>query len=56
MAQLYREHFPLSLIYGIYAHPNFRMLQDGAPEIAKQKNFSGDRVIGSGRLEAHHAP
>ena len=27
MQRLYRDHFPLSLVYGLYAHPDFRMLQ-----------------------------
>ncbi|WP_354124931.1 hypothetical protein [Bradyrhizobium sp. LA6.10] len=53
MSRLYRDHFPLSLVYGIYAHPNFRMCQDGAPSLSKQTNFSDD-VVGSGRLEIPH--
>jgi hypothetical protein len=53
MHRLYRDHFPLSLVYGIYAHPNFRMRQDGAPGIVGQCNLS-DEVIGSGRPEMPH--
>lgn len=55
MQRLYRDHFPLSLIYGVYAHPDFRMSQQHAPDIAveERKNFS-DGVVGTGRLEAEH--
>jgi len=28
---LYRDHFPLSLVYSVYAPPDFQMPQDGAP-------------------------
>jgi hypothetical protein len=34
MLRMYRDHFPLSLVYGLYAHPSFRMEQDAAPEMA----------------------
>jgi hypothetical protein len=57
MQRLQRDHFPLSLIYGVYAHPDFRMSQRHAPDmVAEQReNFSAG-VVGTGRLEAVHAP
>jgi hypothetical protein len=52
MLQLHRNHFPLSLLYGLYAHPDFRMPQAGSPAFAAPKNLSFESV-GSGRLEAN---
>jgi hypothetical protein len=41
MHQLYRDHFPLSLVYSVYAHPCFRVMpQPGIPDIERQRNFS----------------
>lgn len=51
MLRLYRGHFPLSLVYGIYAHPDFRMPQDGLPVGNATANFCASEV-GSGRLGA----
>lgn len=52
MQQMYRDHFPLSLVYGLYAHPSFRMPQRQAPRMAKEPpNFSFGHV-GTNRLEA----
>jgi hypothetical protein len=55
MQVLYREHFPLSLLYGIYAHPGFRMPQSGmpAPPAALARNFSFEKV-GTNRLDGDH--
>jgi hypothetical protein len=53
MQQMYRDHFPLSLVYGLYAHPSFRMPQLQAPKMALKEppNFSFGH-IGTNRLEA----
>lgn len=52
MQRMHRDHFPLSLVYGLYAHPGFRMPQDNAPDIVApvHRNFSFDQV-GTNRLE-----
>jgi hypothetical protein len=52
MQRLYRDHFPLSLVYGYCAHPDFRMSQTQAPDITapQPENFSFSRV-GTNRLE-----
>lgn len=49
MLRLYRSHFPLSLVYGLYAHPDFRMPKPGMPDWPKPANFSREPV-GSGSL------
>ena len=50
---MYRDHFPLSLVYGLYALPNFRMQKLQAPDIVfrEPENFSFGRV-GTTRLGA----
>jgi hypothetical protein len=55
MQRLYRDHFPLSLVYGYCAHPDFRMSQTRAPDMTtvQPENFSFGRV-GSNRLEYIH--
>jgi hypothetical protein len=55
MQCLYREHFPLSFVYGLYALPNFRMQKEQAPDIVfkEPQNFSFGQV-GTNRLEAYH--
>lgn len=52
---LYRDHFPLSLVYAVYAHRNFRMSQPEAPDIDEKTraNFSIG-AIGTRWLEALH--
>jgi hypothetical protein len=52
---LYRDHFPLSLVYAVCAHRNFRMSQRKVPDIDYERhdNFSNG-VIGTRRLEALH--
>lgn len=56
MHRLYRDHFPLSLIYSVYAHPKFQMQQKDAFEIKDDEtgNFS-EGVIGTEGFEAPHA-
>lgn len=54
MLRLYRAHFPLSLLYGLYAHPDFKMPKDGLPVPEALENFSLG-AIGTGRLEYHDA-
>jgi len=51
MQRMYREHFPLSLLYGVYAHAGFRMPQaDAPPPVAtRQQNVSFAKV-GTNRL------
>jgi hypothetical protein len=53
MQCLYHEHFPLGLVYGLYALPDFRMRKEQAPDIVfdKPQNFSFGQV-GTNRLEA----
>jgi hypothetical protein len=53
MHQLYRQHFPLSLVYGVYADRGFRMLQQGAPQNPIEDNFSYGPV-GTRHLEFGH--
>ncbi|HVR58099.1 MAG TPA: hypothetical protein VMT72_14885 [Pseudolabrys sp.] len=55
MQLLYRAHFPLSLLYGLYALPNFKMKKEQAPDIVSQqpKNFSFSQV-GTNRLKVGH--
>ncbi|MDF0521733.1 hypothetical protein P0R31_31280 [Bradyrhizobium yuanmingense] len=50
MHRLYRDHFPLSLIYAIYAHPSFRMLKDDVPAVSDVNDNYSTGIIGSGRL------
>jgi hypothetical protein len=54
MQLLYTAHFPMSLLYGLYAHPGFRMPQTevltGAP-IPIEPNLSFDQ-LGSRNLES----
>lgn len=50
MSQLYRSHFPLSLLYGLYAHPDFKMQKEGLSEALELTNLSFGPV-GSGQLE-----
>jgi hypothetical protein len=52
MLRLYRSHFPLSLLYGLYAHPDFRMPQAGMPKPVEITNLSLG-AVGTGRLECH---
>jgi hypothetical protein len=52
MLRLYRSHFPLSLLYGLYAHPDFRMPKEGMPKLAASQNLSLG-AVGTGRLEGH---
>ena len=51
MQEMHRRHFPLSLVYGSYAHPDFAMPQTQVPEITdwESMNFSFGR-IGTNRL------
>ena len=55
MQEMHRRHFPLSLVYGSYAHPDFAMPQTEVPEIAdwESTNFSfgsvGTNRLGDGR-------
>lgn len=53
---MYREHFPLSFVYGLYALPNFRMQKPQAPVILfnKPENFSFG-LVGTTRLRIRHA-
>lgn len=54
MQRLYTAHFPMSLLYGLYAHPGFRMPQaqaQGFDPVGKTDNFSFDR-LGTRKLEA----
>ncbi len=53
MHKLYRDHFPLSLVYGVYADRRFRMSQKQAPEMASDKleNYSRG-IVGTRVLEA----
>lgn len=46
MQQAYRAHFPLSLVYGFYALPEFRMPKSGGPprETGACRNLSFDSV------------
>lgn len=53
MHHLYRQHFPLSLVYGVYADRSFRMLQEGAPKNPTEDNFSYG-PIGTRHLEFGH--
>lgn len=50
MLHMYRTHFPLSLLYGLYAHPDFRMPQEGTP-VVTAPNLSFLDHVGSERLE-----
>jgi hypothetical protein len=50
MHRMYCNHFPLSLVYGLYAHPNFCMPQNQIPDIEVPENFSFGQV-GTNRLE-----
>lgn len=54
MLRLYRSHFPLSLLYGLYAHPDFRMPKEGTPKPTELMNLSLG-AVGTGRLELHDA-
>jgi hypothetical protein len=52
MQYLYKAHFPMSLLYGVYAHPGFRMPQAEAPRvpaIGEKVNLSFDQ-LGTGKL------
>lgn len=55
MQRLYREHFPLSLLYGIYAHPGFRMPLSNVPipPAMTPRNFSFESV-GTKRMDRVH--
>ena len=44
MLRLYQSHFPLSLLYGLYAHPDFRMPIGGMPKLSTGCNLSFDPV------------
>jgi hypothetical protein len=53
MQRLYTAHFPMSLLYGLYAHPGFRMPQpqaQGFMPVGETDNFSFDQ-LGTGKLE-----
>lgn len=56
MQCMYREHFPLSFVYGLYALPNFRMQKPQAPDILfeEPENFSFGSV-GTTPLRIRHA-
>lgn len=57
MQSLYKAHFPLSLLYGLYAHPGFRMpqvLASELPAIGGGTNLSFGQ-LGTGQLEATYA-
>ena len=55
MHRLYRRHFPLSLVYGLYAHPDFQMPQQGMPVYDEVENLS-IAAVGTGRLRARGWP
>jgi hypothetical protein len=54
MLRLYQSHFPLSLLYGLYAHPDFSMPKAGMPAPAGAPNLSLEPV-GTRRLRMHDA-
>jgi hypothetical protein len=53
MHSLYRDHFPLSLVYSFCAHRDFRMSQQAAPDMDGIQNFSVG-AIGTRRLESFY--
>jgi hypothetical protein len=56
MQRLYVAHFPMSLLYGLYAHPGFRMPQaqtQGFRPVGMADNLSFDQ-LGTAKLEAAH--
>jgi hypothetical protein len=52
MLRLYQSHFPLSLLYGLYAHPEFSMPKTGTPKLVEVPNLSL-QPVGTRRLAGH---
>jgi hypothetical protein len=49
MRRLYAEHFPLSLVYGLYAHPDVQMPKSDLPVFGRVANLSKEKA-GAGKL------